>query len=224
MDGVSAPACSIDSGDTAWMLFATTFVMLQTPATGLAQAGLVRRKNALSLIAQAFLGVLLGSCLWFAVGFSLVFSSSTGGMIGSPLQHAFFRDVGMECLPQLAPTIPGALYASFQMMFAIMVPVLITGAWAEKLPLEACLIFFASFPLLVYYPLAHWIWNPAGWLATLGVKDFAGGLTIHTVAGTAALVVSLCVEKRRRIAGVPAGGAHNLPLTMIGTALVWAGW
>ena len=164
------------------MLFATTFVMLQTPATGLAQAGLVRRKNALSVIAQAFIGVLVGSFLWFVVGFSLTFSgASHGGLIGS-LDHAFFTGVGMDCLP-LAPSIPGALFASFQMMFALMVPVLVTGAWAEKLPLSACLIFFVAFPLLIYYPLAHWIWNPDGWLATLGVKDFAGGLTIHTSAG-----------------------------------------
>ena len=216
----AADACMLDTGDTAWMLFATTFVMLQTPATGIAQAGLVRRKNALSLVAQAFLGVLIGSCLWFAVGFSLVFGPSSGGLIGSPLHHAFFRHVGMECLP-LAPAIPGALFASFQMMFAQMVPVLVTGAWAERLPLEACVVFFVVFPFAVYYPLAHFVWNPAGWLAVLGVKDFAGGLTIHTVAGTAALVVSVCVEKRRR---VTAGDAHSVPLTMIGTSLVWAGW
>lgn len=155
---------ALDSGDTAFVLFAATAVMLQTPAMGLMQAGLIRRKNALSMIMQTLSGLVIGSLLWFIWGFSLTFGPSKGGIIGN-LDWAFMVEVPWDdCFPALAPTIPALLFASFQMMFAIMVPVIVTGAWTEKMTFRACVVFVIFWPILVYYPIAHWVWNPEGWL------------------------------------------------------------
>ncbi|KAL6060416.1 Ammonium transporter [Balamuthia mandrillaris] len=244
---------AINTGDTSLMMMATTFVMLQTPAMGIAQAGLIRRKNSLSMLMQTLTGLCIGSVIWFIFGFALTFGESKGGVIGN-LKYAFFVEVPWDdCMPSLAATIPGVLFAAFQMMFALMVPVIVTGSWAEKMNFKAFLVFVIFWPILVYYPLAHWVWNPEGWLREMGVLDFAGGITIHTAAGTAGFVVALILQrrggfhlrgKRRKKFGNfelkgpmvalgyifrhdPDGnrlGHHNIPLAVIGGVLIWGGW
>lgn len=211
----------MDSGDIAMMMIATAFVMLQTPAAGFAQAGLIRRKNALSMLMQSLLGMALGSVLWVTVGFSLTFGPSLGGWIGT-LENAMFLGVSISCPLPNAPSIPGVLFGTFQMMFALMVPVLVTGAWAERMNFRAFLVFVSVWPFLVYYPLAHWIWNTHGWMALDGVKDFAGGITIHASAGAAGLAVSWVLAGRMKNRGQ--NGHHNIPLSVIGGSIIWAGW
>ena len=215
--------CNISAGDTAMMMIATTFVMLQIPATGFAQAGLIRRKNALSMIMQSITGMVIGSLLWFIFGFSLTFGDTINGWIGG-FNYVFFLNVPADCpLPgSPADTIPGILFAIFQLMFAALVPVIITGTWAERMTFKSFIVFVTLWPILVYYPLAHWIWNPNGWLAQLGVLDFAGGITIHTAAGVAALAVSIVLSDRLKNRG--ALGHHNIPLAIAGGIIIWAGW
>ena len=209
------------------MLLATTFVYLQTPAMGICQAGLVRRKNSLSMLMQTLTGLVIGSILWYAVGFGLVFGSpSYGGYIGNPFDHVFFISLPWDsCF--CGQTIPAPLYATFQMMFALMVPVILTGAWAEKLTFQAFIVVMIAWPLLIYYPIAHWIWGSAtnsnGWLCNLGVMDFAGGIVIHTTSGVAAFTISLMLEKRKGLEHL-SHSYHNLPVTVIGGVLIWAGW
>lgn len=221
-----------DSGDVAWMLCATTFVMLQTPAAGFAQAGLVRRKNAVSVIGQAFIGVVIGCILWYAFGYSLTFGPSCGsygcrpnddqaGFIGDITSHYFFHGItAYSC----SGSIPTLLFAAFQMTFALMVPVLVTGAWAEKFQLTSAILFMIVWPILVYYPSAHWVWG-GGFMTKwgdVGVLDYAGGVVIHTSSGVASFVVALMLQKRRNYASTDT--THNIPLTMIGAALIWVGW
>jgi len=204
------------------MLMATTFVMLQTPAMGIAQAGMIRRKNSLSMLMQTLTGLCIGSVLWFAFGFTMTFGPSMGGFIGDPRYILLTGVPSSDCIPELAPHIPGLLYVSFQMMFAIMVPVIVTGAWAERMTFEAFLAFVVTWPILVYYPIAHWVWNPDGWLNKLGVMDFAGGVTIHTTAGAAAFVVASHLQRREDLGSRLAH--HNVPISIMGGALIWAGW
>jgi Amt family ammonium transporter len=150
--------------------------------------------------------------------------SKLGGFIGDPTTFALFRQVPMNnvnCLA-IAPNLPGSLYATFQMMFALMVPVIVTGAWAEKLTMKGFFVFIVLWPLMVYYPIAHWVWG-GGWMSGFGVTDFAGGITIHTNAGVAGLVVSLVLQKRRNLEKLQMTH-HNIPLLVIGGTLVWAGW
>eukprot|EP00040_Diaphanoeca_grandis_P024323 m.133538 g.133538 ORF g.133538 m.133538 type:complete len:960 (-) comp29681_c0_seq2:421-3300(-) len=225
-----------DSGDVAWMLCATTFVMLQTPAAGFAQAGLVKRKNAMSVIGQAFMGVVIGCIMWYAIGYTLTFGPSCGyygcrgdpdnehqrGFIGDISAHYFFHGITAH---SCSGSIPTLLFATFQMTFALMVPVLVTGAWAEKFKHTAAIMFMVIWPVLVYYPSAHWVWGGgfmAGW-GEVGVLDYAGGVVIHTSSGVAAFVVALMVQRRRDF-GKKEDTTHNLPLTMIGAALIWVGW
>eukprot|EP00301_Raphidiophrys_heterophryoidea_P004129 c11819_g1_i1.p1 GENE.c11819_g1_i1~~c11819_g1_i1.p1 ORF type:complete len:870 (-),score=227.03 c11819_g1_i1:956-3565(-) len=211
-----------NTGDTAWMLFATTFVMLQTPATGICQAGLVRRKNCVSVLAQTMLGVAIGAVLWFLFGFSLTFGPSNGGVIGT-FKYALLREVNIHDCFVNAPTIPAIMFVSYQMMFALMCPVLVTGAWAERMHFNAFVMFTVLWPILVYYPIAHAFWNVDGYFNKWGVLDFAGGLVIHATSGVAALVVSIMIEKRRHHDKLQ-GTVHNIPLMVIGGALIWAGW
>ena len=151
------------------------------------------------MLMQTLTGLAIGSLLWFAIGFTLTFGPSQGGLIGN-LNHVFLLDVGIDCCYPLstATSLPGILFAGFQMMFALMVPVIVTGAWAERMEFKAFAWFTLVWPFLVYYPLAHWIWNMNGWLAAYGVLDFAGGLTIHTSTGVAALVVSSILAGRMK--------------------------
>jgi ammonium transporter, Amt family len=212
---------AIDTGDTAWMLISTGLVMLMTPALGFFEAGLIRSKNALSVLVQTFSGIAILSTLWFVVGFTLVFAPSQGGIIGG-LDWIFFEDVPVNDSLEYATTIPGVTFASFQMMFAVITPLLITGAFAERLKWSSFFIFIIAWSFLVYYPLAHWIWGH-GWLADLGVYDFAGGIVIHTSAGLASIAAALILGRRRNF-GPDIMVPHNIPLAVLGASLLWIGW
>lgn len=212
---------AIDTGDTAWMLISTGLVMLMTPALGFFEAGLIRSKNALSVLVQTFSGIAILSALWFIVGFTLVFAPSQGGIIGG-LNWIFFVDVPINDSLDYATTIPGVTFASFEMMFAVITPLLITGAFAERLKWSSFFIFIIAWSFLVYYPLAHWIWG-RGWLADLGVYDFAGGIVIHTSAGLASIAAALILGRRRNF-GPDIMVPHNIPLAVLGASLLWIGW
>jgi Amt family ammonium transporter len=212
---------AIDSGDTSWMLISTGLVMLMTPALGFFEAGLIRSKNALSVLVQTFSGIAILSTLWFIFGFTLVFAPSQGGIIGG-LDWVFFNEVPINDSLDYARTIPGVTFASFQMMFAVITPLLITGAFAERLKWSSFFVFIIAWSVLVYYPLAHWIWG-RGWLADLGVFDFAGGIVIHTSAGLASIAAALVLGRRRNF-GPDIMVPHNIPLAVLGASLLWIGW
>lgn len=212
---------AIDSGDTSWMLISTGLVMLMTPALGFFEAGLIRSKNALSVLVQTFSGIAILSTLWFIFGFTLVFAPSQGGIIGG-LDWVFFNEIPINDSLDYARTIPGVTFASFQMMFAVITPLLITGAFAERLKWSSFFVFIIAWSVLVYYPLAHWIWG-RGWLADLGVFDFAGGIVIHTSAGLASIAAALVLGRRRNF-GPDIMVPHNIPLAVLGASLLWIGW
>ena len=160
--------CNLNDGDTALMIAATAFVFLQTPAAGIAQAGMIRRKNSLSILMQVLTGLVIGSIMWFCFGFSITFGPTCLGLIGNN-EYFFLKGISItECMPDFADSIPGLLYVSFQMMFAIMVPVIVTGAWAEKMTFNAFLIFIILWPICVYY-LTVLGMEPNGWLANLAI-------------------------------------------------------
>jgi len=211
----------IDTGDTTWMLISTGLVMMMTPALGFFEAGLIRAKNSLSIIMQTFSGLAILSIMWFVVGFTLVFAPSQNGMIGG-LDWLFFNNVPFNDSLDYAPTIPGVTFASYQMMFAVITPLLITGAFAERLKWSSFFIFIIAWSLLIYYPLAHWIWG-RGWLADMGVFDFAGGIVIHTSAGLGSLAAALVLGRRKNF-GPDIMVPHNIPLAVIGATLLWIGW
>lgn len=211
----------IDTGDTTWMLISTGLVMLMTPALGFFEAGLIRSKNSLSVLMQTFSGLAILSTLWFVIGFTLVFAPSQNGIIGG-LDWLFFHNVPFNDSLDYAPTIPGVTFASYQMMFAVITPLLMTGAFAERLKWSSFFIFIIAWSLLVYYPLAHWVWG-RGWLANLGVFDFAGGIVIHTSAGLGSLAAALILGRRKNF-GPDIMVPHNIPLAVIGAAMLWIGW
>ena len=211
----------IDTGDTTWMLISTGLVMMMTPALGFFEAGLIRAKNTLSIIMQTFSGLAILSILWFIIGFTLVFAPSQAGIIGG-LDWFFFNNVPINDSVDYAPTIPGVTFASYQMMFAVITPLLITGAFAERLKWSSFFVFIIVWSLVVYYPLAHWIWG-RGWLADLGVFDFAGGIVIHTSAGLGSLAAALVLGRRKNF-GPDIMVPHNIPLAVIGASLLWIGW
>lgn len=211
----------IDTGDTTWMLISTGLVMLMTPGLGFFEAGLIRGKNSLSVIMQTFSGLAILSTLWFVLGFTLVFAPSQNGFIGG-LDWLFYNNVPFNDSVDYAPTVPGVTFATFQMMFAVITPLLITGAFAERVKWSAFVVFIVAWSLLIYYPLAHWIWG-RGWLAELGVFDFAGGIVIHTSAGLGSLAAALVLGRRKNF-GPDIMVPHNIPLAVIGATLLWMGW
>ncbi|HWL62516.1 MAG TPA: ammonium transporter [Steroidobacteraceae bacterium] len=211
----------LSGADTAWMLTSTALVLFMTlPGLALFYSGLVRSKNSLSILVQCFAITGLATVLWYAVGYSLVFRDGGGAqaLIGG-LDAAFFRDVTRE---GLTGTIPEPLFAMFQMTFAIITPALVIGGYAERIRFSAVLWFSALWLLLVYVPIAHWIWG-GGWLAKLGVMDFAGGLVVHVNAGMAALVCAIVIGRRRGFPHVPMP-PHSLPLAACGAGMLWVGW
>jgi ammonium transporter, Amt family len=212
---------AIDTGDTTWMLVSTGLVMMMTPALGFFEAGLLRLKNSLSVIMQTFTGLALLSVLWFVIGFTLTFAPDVNGFIGN-LSWIFYNNVPFSDSISYAPTIPGITYATYQMMFAVITPLLITGAFAERMKWSAFFIFVIVWSLVIYYPLAHWVWG-GGWLAKLGVVDFAGGIVIHTSAGMASLASALVLGRRKNF-GPQIMVPHNIPLAAMGGALLWLGW
>jgi Amt family ammonium transporter len=184
-------------------------------------SGLIRSKNAISPIMQTFTGLLILSVVWFVIGFTLVFGPTLGGFMGN-LDHLFYNNIPINDSIRFAPTIPGVTFATYQMMFAVITPLLIAGAFAERLKFSAFIVFIIAWSFVVYFPLAHWIWG-GGWLAQLGVYDFAGGIIIHTSAGMASLAAALVLGRRKNF-GPEIMVPHNLPLAVIGATLLWIGW
>ena len=212
----------IDTGDTAWMLVAGSLVLLMIPALGLFESGLLRKKNAVSVFMQIFFGLALLSVMWFVFGFSLSFGpDSSGGLIGN-MDWVFLKGVPWDDSLDYAPTIPGVLFVKFQLMFAAITPLLLTGTIAERMKFSTFIIFIASWSILIYYPLVHWVWG-GGWLASIGVVDFAGGIVIHTSVGMGALAAAL-VLGRRRFFGPAIEIPHSIPLAVVGSSLLWLGW
>jgi len=209
----------LDTGDTSFMLVATALVMIMTPGLAFFYGGLVSRKNVLAIMMQSYVSMGVSTILWVAVGYSLCFSGDVGGIIGN-LDMAFLRGIEpTDLFGGVDGTIPLLLFVAYQMMFAIITPALITGAFANRITFKAYLIFLVAWQILVYYPFVHMIWG-GGMLAEWGVLDFAGGIVVHALAGMAALASVIYVGKRR----VEDAGAHNVPFVAIGAALLWFGW
>ncbi len=205
--------------DVAFMLVATALVMLMTPGLALFYGGLVRSKNVLATIMQSFMCLGLVSLLWFLYAYSLAFGPDHHGIIGG-LSHLFLKGVGLG--PGPVDNIPHLLFCAFQLMFAIITPALITGAFAERMRFSAYLLFTALWLTLVYAPLCHWVWG-GGWIGNLGALDFAGGTVIHIASGASALAAVLAIGPRVNWRREPIH-PHNLPLTVLGAGLLWFGW
>jgi len=231
-DAPAGPAMAdfkvINSGDTAWMLTSTALVLFMTiPGLALFYGGMVRKKNVLATLMQSFAITALVTVLWTVIGYSLAFT------VGNPylgdLSRLFLNgmdyilDAKKVAVHPAAGTIPESVFMMFQMTFAIITPALITGAFAERMKFSALLIFTALWSLLVYVPVAHWVWGPGGWMADKGVLDFAGGTVVHINAGIAGLVCALVMGKRVGF-GKEAMPPHNLILTLIGASMLWVGW
>ncbi|MCC7106809.1 MAG: ammonium transporter [Chloroflexi bacterium] len=212
----------VNAGDTAWVLASAGLVMLMTPALGFFYGGLVRRKNVLSTIMHSFFILALISVQWVLWGYSLAFGPDRGGLIGG-LEWFGFNGVGGSPNPDYAPTIPHLAFAAFQMMFAIITPALITGAFAERKRFKAFVIFCLLWTTLVYDPVAHWVWGTNGWLKALGALDFAGGTVVHITSGVSALVAAL-VLGRRSGHGTEEMDPHDVTMTVLGAGLLWFGW
>ncbi len=214
---------AIDTGDTAWVLTSTALVMLMTPGLALFYGGLVRRKNVLSTIMHSMFILALVSVTWVLFGYTLAFGQDVNGwgIIGG-LDYIGLRGVGKEVGPY-APTIPHSVFMAFQMMFAIITPALITGAFAERKRFKAFVLFTLLWSLLVYSPICHWVWGDNGWLLKMGALDFAGGTVVHISSGVAALVAALVLGprvKRESDRFEP----HDVRLVVLGAGLLWFGW
>lgn len=212
----------IDTGDTAWIIISTGLVMLMTPALSLFYGGMVRSKNILATLMQSFVSLGVISILWVLYGYSLSFGPDVHHLIGN-LDWAMLRHVGAEPFPFYSPTIPHQLFMLFQMMFAVITPALITGAFAERFKFKTYLLFLVVWFTFVYCPIAHWVWGQNGWIRNLGGLDFAGGLVIHIASGMSALVVVLMIGKRLGWETEQIS-PHNLSLTILGASLLWFGW
>ncbi|MCK4838648.1 MAG: ammonium transporter [Desulfobulbaceae bacterium] len=210
----------MNSGDTAFMLVATAMVMLMTPGLALFYGGMVRSKNVLATLMQSFLCLGIVSILWVAFGYSMAFGPDVGGFVGD-LSWAGLKGVGTEIGPY-SDTIPHLLFVAFQMMFAIITPALITGAFAERIKFSAYLVFTILWTTLVYFPVCHWVWG-GGWIGGHGGLDFAGGTVIHINSGAAALVAAILIGKRKGW-GREAFHPHNLGMTLLGAGILWFGW
>jgi Amt family ammonium transporter len=218
----TVPATKIDSGDTAWILMSTALVMLMTPGLALFYGGMVRRKNVLGTIMHSFIAIALVSIQWILFGYSLSFGPDIKGIIGN-LSWAGLNGVGFAPNADYAPTIPHLAFMIYQMMFAVITPALISGAFAERMKFSAYLIFALVWTTVVYDPVAHWVWGSGGWLKHLGVLDFAGGIVVHATSGFSALAAALYIGKRKGYLHehMP---PHDLPLTVLGAGLLWFGW
>ncbi len=210
---------NLNYADIAWMITATIFVLMMTPGLSFFYGGMVRAKNVISTMLQSFIAMGVISVIWVFFGFSLAFGDDIGHFIGDPTTFFMFKNVGAATNALLAPTIPLALYALFQMKFAIITPSLITGSFAERVRFSGYLVFMILFCIFVYCPLAHWTWHPDGFLRQMGVLDFAGGIVVHASSGVAALAGAIFLG-RRKASGKPA----NVPFVLLGAAMLWLGW
>ncbi len=221
-DGAAgAVAAAVDSGDTAWLLVSSALVMLMTPALAFFYGGLVRRKNMLSVLMQCLMILCLISLQWVVLGYSLSFAPGSSLLGG--LRWAFLRGVGVEPNADYAATVPHQMFMMFQMMFAVITPALIIGAFAERMKFSALCVFSLLWATLVYDPVAHWVWGVGGFLRQWGTLDFAGGAVVHINAGMTALAAALVLGRRQ---GYPLSISppHNLPFAVLGAGLLWFGW
>jgi Amt family ammonium transporter len=223
-----------NSGDTAWLMISTALVMIMTPALGFFYGGLVRKKNLVSTIVQCLVIYAVIAVVWALWGYSLVFGPSVNGVIGD-LSLFGLNNLSISTVNTvLAPQIPELLFFAFQMQFAAITPALLIGAFAERIKFKSLLIFIVLWSTLIYVPIAHWVWNPNGWLRGLGAIDFAGGIVVHVTAGFSALAAALVVGRRKgcstpwktymksldRVPEKPT----NIPYVILGAALLWFGW
>ena len=212
----------VQAADTAFVLMSAALVLLMTPGLAIFYAGMVRGRNALGTILQSFILIALITLEWAYLGYSMSFGPDVSGIIGD-LSWAGLRGVGADPNPDYAATIPHSAFMIFQCMFAVITPALITGAFAERMRFGPFLVFSLVWAVLVYNPVCHWVWGTGGWLRRLGVLDFAGGLVVHLACGAAAMASTFVIGPRKgygREKFVP----HSLPLTLLGTGLLWFGW
>ncbi|HKO31556.1 MAG TPA: ammonium transporter [Nitrospiraceae bacterium] len=213
----------IDTGDTAWVLTSTALVLLMTaPGLALFYGGMSRSKNALGTVMQSFIVLALISIQWLLWGYSLAFGPDIGGVIGG-FDWFGLNGVGLEPNADYATTIPHQTFMLFQMMFAVITPALITGAYAERVKFSSFILFTLLWATFIYDPLAHWVWGVGGWLRNLGALDFAGGTVVHISAGMAGLACAIMFRKRLGHGKEPMP-PHNLPMTLTGASLLWFGW
>ena len=217
-----------DYANIAWMITATIFVLMMTPGLAFFYGGMVRAKNVISTMLQSFIVMGVVSVIWVVFGFSLAFGNDIGGFIGNPLDFFMLNNVGCEnmngfdesTIGLAVTSIPLALFALFQMKFAIITPSLITGSFAERVKFSGYVVFMSLWTIFVYCPLAHWTWHPEGFLCRMHVHDFAGGIVVHAASGVAALVGAIFLGKRKN----EEGKAANIPFVLLGAALLWLGW
>lgn len=214
------------AGDTAWMLTATGLVLLMTPGLAFFYGGMAHARNIISTMLQSFIAMGIVSVLWVVVGFSLAFGESIGsegfGLFGNPMTFFMFKGVGGGTHPDFAPTFPLAVFAMFQLKFAIITPALITGSFAGRVRFRSYMLFMCLFVMFIYAPLAHWTWHPNGFLRNWGVLDFAGGTVVHMSAGFAALAGAIFMGKRKD--GNKEVKPSNIPYILLGAGMLWFGW
>lgn len=231
--GVFLPAGSADQdysqlvpGDTAWMLTATALVLLMTPGLAFFYGGMIQPRHIISTMLQSFIAMGIVSVLWVIVGFSIAFGESIGnegfGLFGNPLTFFMFRGVGGGTHPDFSPTFPLAVFAMFQLKFAIITPALITGSFAGRVRFRAYMLFICLFSIFIYAPLAHWTWHPNGFLRNWGVLDFAGGTVVHMSAGFAALAGAMFLGRRKD--AMKKFKPANIPYILLGAGMLWFGW
>ena len=212
----------ISAGDTAWILVCCSLVLLMTPALAFFYGGMVRRKNVLSTLTLSYIFMALIGVQWIVYGYSLAFGSDINGLIGG-LNFLGFQNVGASPNADYSKTIPHTLFAAFQMMFAVITPALITGAFVERVKFKSFLLFSLLWATMVYDPLCHWVWGQGGWLKSMGVLDFAGGTVVHVAAGFSALAFAMVIGPRKGY-GNSLIEPNNIPLTVLGAGLLWVGW
>lgn len=217
---------NLNTGDTAWMLTATALVLIMTPGLAFFYGGMIQPRNIISTMLQSFIAMGIISVVWVIVGFSIAFGDSIGwkgfGLFGNPATFFMFRNVSLATDPNLSPTVPLAVYAMFQLKFAIITPALITGSFAGRVRFRAYMLFMVLFSVFIYAPLAHWTWHPNGFLRNWGVLDFAGGTVVHMSAGFAALAGAILLGKRKDF--VKELQPANIPYVLLGAGMLWFGW
>ncbi|MBV6439351.1 MAG: ammonium transporter [Haliscomenobacteraceae bacterium CHB4] len=215
---------TFDTGTIAFMLSASGLVLLMTPGLSFFYGGMVNAKSIISTMLQSFVALGIVSLLWYVVGFSLAFGDDIGGIIGNPTTFLFFDNVGLAAHDRMGTALPFALFAAFQLKFAIITPALITGSFAERVRFWGYVIFVCLFSLLIYCPLAHMTWHPDGLFFKMGVLDFAGGTVVHISAGFAALAGAIFLGRRKAHLEQKNHTPVNVPYVVLGTGLLWFGW
>jgi ammonium transporter, Amt family len=213
----------LDSGDIAWVITATGLVMIMTPALGFFYGGLVRRKNLVSTIVQCLAIFAVTSLIWALWGYSLALGPTVNGIIGN-FENIGLNNVGETVNPNYSNTIPALLYFAFQLKFAAITPALFIGAFAERIRFKALLVYIVLWTTLIYAPIAHWSWAVGGWMKSLGVIDFAGGLVVHTTAGVSAVAGALVLGRRRGLKNGDEIKPNNVPYVILGASILWFGW